>query len=194
MGKYIKRLISLIDEADNGNTDAMLEFIMTTAVSTELSSVPMIKEKCNFYVEKLVKRGNPAGFILAGDRFRTGDGIERSIEKAVAYYYLAANSGDTFGYELIAQMHIEGVGLPINYEIAYEFLKKSEDTNNGRMRSDSGYYFMGEVYYFGLSVPQDWEKAKGYYLKVVEIYGTGDFYWKACERISTMSTYVLECL
>ena len=53
MGKYIKRLISLIDEADNGNTDAMLEFIMTIAVSNELSSESMIKEKCTYYVEIL---------------------------------------------------------------------------------------------------------------------------------------------
>ncbi len=194
MGEYIKRLIALIDEADNGDTDAMLEFIMTTAVSTELSSVPLIKEKCNYYVEKLAASGNPAGFILEGDRFRTGDGVEQSIEKAVAYYYLAANSGDTFGYELIAQMHIEGDGLPINYDLAYEFLKKSEDANEGKMRSDSGYFFMGEVYYFGLSVPQDWEKARDYYLKVIELFGTGDYYWRACERISTMSTYILESL
>ena len=77
---------------------------------------------------------------------------------------------------------------------SYEFLKKSEEKNDGNMRSDSGYFFMGEVYYFGISVPQDWEKAKGYYLKVIEIYGTGDYYWRACERISAMSTYILESL
>lgn len=183
-----------IDDADNGDTDAMIEFIMTTGVSPDLSSVPMIKEKCGYYIKKLANKGNPAGFILEGDRYRTGDCVEMNIEKAVAYYYIAANLGDTFGYELIAQMHIEGDGLPINYDLAYEFLKKSENVNEGKMRSDSGYFFMGEVYYFGLSVPQDWEKAKGYYLKVIEIYGTGDYYWRACERISTMSTYVLESL
>ncbi len=187
MSDYIRRLLALIEAADSGDCDAMLDFIFETALYTELSSDPVIVEKRNEYIDMLVDNFEPAGFILAGDRYRNGDGAEKDVKKAVAYYYLAANSGETFGYEIIAQMHIEGDGLPINYDIAYELLKKSEDASNGELRSDSGNFFMGEVYYFGLSVPQDWKKAKEYYLKVIDKYGDGDFYWRACKRIGIIN-------
>ena len=187
----MEKLMALIKAAEDGDRDAMIKFIGIVSMSIELSNDPVLSRKINEYVEKLANIGDSVGFIMMGDRFRAGGDIEKSIEKAIANYYLAANSGDTFGYEIIAQMHIEGDGLPINYELAYNYLKKSEDANNGELRSDLGYFFMGEVYYFGLSVPQDWEVAKKYYLKVIEKYGTGDFYWKACDRISTISEFGL---
>ncbi len=194
MSNYIARLLALIEAADNGDRDAMIDFISLTSLNTELSRDPLIEERRKEYIGILVNTGNSAGFILAGDGYRTGDGVEKNVERAVAYYYLAANTGETFGYELVAQMHIEGDGLPINYDIAYEYLKKSEEANNGELRSDSGNFFMGEVYYFGLSVPQDWKKAKEYYLEVIDKYGAGDFYWRACERIATMNVAFDDCL
>jgi TPR repeat protein len=187
MSDYLKRLLALIEAAENGDCDAMLDFISITSLHPELSRDPVIAERAEDYLNILVNKGNSAGFILAGDRYRTGDGVEKNVERAVANFYLAANTGETFGYELIAQMHIEGDGLPINYDIAYEYLKKSEEANDGELRSDCGNFFMGEVYYFGLSVPQNWQKAKEYYLKVIDRYGAGDFYWRACNRIAIIS-------
>jgi TPR repeat protein len=188
----MNKLLALIKAAESGDREAMIKLIGIVSMSKDLSNDTLASKKRNEYVEKLANIGDPVGFILMGDRFKTGNNIEKSIEKAIANYYLAANSGDTFGYELIAQMHIEGDELPINYELAYSYLKKSEAANNGKLRSDLGYFFMGEIYYFGLSIPQDWKIAKKYYLKVIQYYAAGDFYRRACDRISTISTFDLE--
>ena len=73
------------------------------------------------------------------------------------------------------------------YQLAYEFLKKSEDSNNGQMRSDLGYFFMGEMFYYGLCVAKDWGKAKDYYKEVMKKYYGGDYYMIACERVASMN-------
>ncbi len=182
-----KEIMAIVENADNGDEEAMLTFIGMASLSSELFSNPFAVEKRNEYIVKLVEDGNPAGFILAGEDYLNGNILERNIEKAVAYYYLAANSGETFGYELIAKMHLEGDGLPVNYELAYEFLKKSEDSNDGQMRSDLGYFFMGEMFYHGLFVAKDWAKAKDYFKEVMKKYYGGDYYMKACERIACMN-------
>ena len=155
-----KEIMTLVQNADNGDEGAMLTFIGMASLYSELYSNPFAFKKRNEYIVNLVENGNPAGFILAGDDYLNGDILERSVEKAVAYYYLAANSGETFGYELIAKMHLDGDGLPVNYQLAYEFLKKSEDSNNGQMRSDLGYFFMGEMFYHGLYVQKTGSRQK----------------------------------
>ncbi|AOZ95949.1 tetratricopeptide repeat protein [Butyrivibrio hungatei] len=182
-----KEIMTIIENADNGDEEAMLTFIGMASLSSELYSNPFAIKKRNEYIVNLVENGNPAGFILAGDDYLNGDILERSVEKAVAFYYLAANSGETFGYELIAKMHLDGDGLPVNYQLAYEFLKKSEDSNAGQMRSDLGYFFMGEMFYHGLCVAKDWGKAKDYYMEVMKKYYGGDYYMKACERVASMN-------
>ncbi len=136
----------------------------------------------------LAREGKPEGFIFLGDIFLQGISVEKDVDKAIDYYELAANCGETFGYEVIAEMYIKGEDVPLNYEKAYELLDKSSEVNHGELRSDSGYYFMGEMYFFGLGVTKDWNKAKKYYKKIIRKYSnTGsDYYWKACARLASI--------
>ncbi|WP_026658193.1 tetratricopeptide repeat protein [Butyrivibrio sp. AC2005] len=188
MSYECKCIESLIAAADAGDISAMQNFVVETLSSEEWDDNPVIIEKRNEYIEVLAREGKPEGFIFLGDIFLQGISVKKDVDKAIDYYELAANCGETFGYEIIAEIYIKGEDAPLNYEKAYELLDRSSELNNGVLRSDSGYYFMGEMYYFGLGVAKDWNKAKKSYKKIIRKYGnTGsDYYWKACARLASI--------
>ena len=188
MGKNREGFMDVVIAADHGDIGAMDDFVATALSSEELYKNPGILEKVDEYIKELASEGRPEGLIYIGDSYlrnRTGD---KDIKKAVDYFEMAAAAGETFGYEIIAEMCIKGNGVPVNYDKAYGYLKKSEDANDGELRSDSGTYYMGEMHYFGLGTAKDWRKAKKYYRRNVEGYSMhdSDYYWRACARLVSL--------
>jgi TPR repeat protein len=181
-------LMDVVIAADNGDIGAMDDFIATVLGSEDLYENPGIAEKVDDYVRKLASSGRPEGLIYIGDSYIRGNVEDKDLEKAFEYFELAAEAGETFGYEIMAELLIKGNDLPVDYGKAYGYMKKSEDANDGKLRSDSGNYYMGEMYYFGLGVSKDWRKARKYYRRNIEnhSYRGSDYYWKSCARLASI--------
>ena len=172
------KLLNLIKRADEGDEDAIYYYIQYYLMDESASKNEGLKGKYDDYVKKLASSGKPSALIYLGQMSNDPDVTEK-------YYMEAGEAGETAGYEFLAENYMKGVNGKTDYKKAYELLKRSEDESK-KLRSDSGLYYMGELYYFGLFVDKDWDIAKKYYRRVIKKYNGSDYYWRACARLSTI--------
>lgn len=165
------------------------------------TGVPQDCSKAKYWFEKAAKKGNAKSLDGLGGLYFTGCGVDRDFKKAEKYYLLAnergsrnamANLGDLYhegGYGLkedpdkamywyqlaiedtparaysgIANLYIDQE----NYEEAHKNIVKAAD-----LEYSEAEYNLGYMYYNGISVKKDKEKAK-YWFKKAAAQGYSD--------------------
>lgn len=188
MGYYPEHkydLDSLFRQADNGDTEAM----MTAAMLMAAEGVPELHStKYLSYIKKLAEQGNSAGYILLGDAYLQGAGMEQNAEYAIEAYKQAAKHGEIFGFECIGMMYYEGTAIPQDYEKALHYLKKIKGP-----KSFCSLYTLGEMHRKGLFVTKNYRNACIYYQKIAYSKMThpefDDYYWRGCFRLGQAYHY-----
>ena len=89
---------------------------------------------------------------LADDAFNKGD-----YKTAVAYYKKAADLGDPYAQDILANLYERGIGVRKDPKKAYKLFMKA--SQNGFKMSN---YNIGMMYYRGVYVKKDIQKAKAY--------------------------------
>ena len=155
-------LLDLMKRADEGDVDAMRDFVTLCYTHQDEGMYEATKDKWLKYVKKMAEEENAVGYIWLGDAFKTGVLGEKNIPKAIEHYQKAAENGMEFGYECIAEIYFAGNGVPKDYEKAYDYIMKSANP------SSSSCYILGEMYRQGLYVEENMELAKQYYEQAAE--------------------------
>ena len=93
-----------------------------------------------------------------GDRYREGEDVEKSMEKALYYYNLAAEQANHMSQGWIGDIYRRGEGVPVDYKKALHYYKLAGE--GGHLPS---YGNIGYMYANGLGVPKSSEKAFQYY-------------------------------
>lgn len=179
----MKRLFELIPKADAGDEQAMLEAANTMVIDGLVNNESSIGLDALYsaYLKKLAASGSTIAYIMLGDCYSKGTGVELDPVQAIYWYQKAADAGEGFGYECIAMMYYEGRGLDVDYKQAFKYFSKSEK------KSACSLYTLGEMYRLGQYVNRDPDTAKMYYEKIAysdePTMRLDDYYSKACERL-----------
>jgi TPR repeat protein len=121
--------------------------------------------EANQWYEKAGKSGSDWGWVCLGEAFLNGTGVKIDYEKALKYFQNAYNlNGDAQGVAACK------IGL-IN-----QHFEKYDDSNiwfsrAGENGNEWGWYNLGNAYYNGVGIEQDYEKAKEFYQKAYDLNG-----------------------
>ncbi len=178
------KLFELIQKAEEGDPEAMYDVVTAITIDSLDEDDPEgeIQARRVRYLKQLVQiPGYENSFILLGDAYARGEGVEQNADEAFKWYEKAVQAGESFGNECIGQMYYFGYGVPVDYEKAYGFFMKNEDH-----RSFSTIYLLGEMFRQGLFVNKEPERAFHYYQIIINDNSKykehDDYYWRACFR------------
>jgi len=113
-------------------------------------------------LRRWVKKGKAWAQQLLGDKYRGGLGVERSWQRAIELYELAANQGYAFAQFNLGAM-LGAIGSERNYERAAEYYKAA-----ARQGFASAQVNLGVLYVQGNGVEQSIETARGLMRKAAE--------------------------
>jgi len=126
--------------------------------------VVVIYSSCRFLATKiLAKRGHAQAQNDLGSMYERGQGVEKSYEKAVSYYHLAANQDNAQAQNHLGLMYMIGLGVKQSYEKAAKYYLLAVDRLAADQGSDGVQYNLGLIYENGLGVEKSYEKAVSYY-------------------------------
>jgi TPR repeat protein len=184
-------LYEIIQKADNGDLEAMSAAVSIMAMEGYLDDNDAdadIIERYVLYLRKMAEGRMPEAYIMLGDAYLNGQGVEKNVKEAIGWYENAVDAGVRFGNECIGMLYYEGKDVKADYEKAYAYFTKDE-----KKKSFCTIYALGEMYRRGLYVLKNEEKACEYYSEIVysddEYASMDDYYWRACYRLGVALHY-----
>jgi TPR repeat protein len=123
--------------------------------------------QANQWYEKAGEAGDEHGWVSLANAYYNGNGVEQDYEKALEYYHQAYD-GDVGDKETLANRIGQTYYKLEEYGEAITWYKKSEEAGCKDCWSN-----LGNAYYEGNGVEQDYEKALEYYHKAYDE-GVGD--------------------
>ena len=109
------------------------------------------------------EKGKSWAQAILGDIYRDGEDVEKSMEKAIFYYNLAAEQAHSGSQGWLGHIYLNGEGVPVDYEKALHYYKLAAE--GGHLPS---YVNIGYMYGNGLGVPKSSEKAFQYNKKLAD--------------------------
>jgi TPR repeat protein len=97
---------------------------------------------------------DPAAQTREGDRYRTGNGVDRDYTKALYWYRKAAILGFAGAQNNLAIMYEQGLGISKNMTEAARWFRKAAEQQDAMAQ-----HALGRMYLKGEGVPLDFEKA-----------------------------------
>lgn len=179
-------LYELIQKADGGDIEAMGTLVAVLAVEGYVEKEPDgdIARRYVSYLQQLADAGEAEAYIMLGDAYKDGKGVQQNRTEAVRLYEKAVENGILFGNECIGMLYYDDC----NYERAFEYLTKDDGS-----KSPCSYYALGEMFRQGLYVTQNDKKACEYYAEIAEgdisYVEMDDYYWRACYRLGVARHY-----
>lgn len=149
--------------AQRGNTEAMGRVVYIIFLEENWAKGKRANKAVE-YMHKMAEAGDVTGFLYIGDCYKYGYVYGKNIDEAIRWYEKAGEI-DAVGYELIGLMYYEGKDVPCDYEKAYYYFTKGEI-----IRSIDTRYYLATMYYEGLFVNKNPEKAKELFLDFVKKY------------------------
>lgn len=124
----MQELLELIPKADAGDEQAMLDAVNTIAINELIGKDGStgLNGMYAAYLKKLAESESTIAYIMLGDCYARGVGVEQDSAEAIHWYQRAADAGENFGYECIAMMYYEGRGLAVDYKQAFNYFSKQE--------------------------------------------------------------------
>jgi len=142
-----------------------------SACATSGVSVEELRTKAN--------QGDPASQFKLGLAYDSGQGVQRNLTEAAAWYKKAAEQGHAEAQNSLGSMYQNGQGVPQDYAEARRWYQKAADQGNG-----AAYNNLGFLYDDGLGVKQDKEKAVKFYHTAADagslyaVYNLAKSYWR----------------
>lgn len=178
-------LFEIIQKADAGDLEAMSVAVSIIEMEgyLEKDSDEEIRERYVSYLLNMAQNGMKEAYILLGDAYRKGCGVEKNPQEAIIWYTKAAVSGENFGNESIGMMYYEGIDIETDYEKAFTYFTKDEGK-----KSFCTIYSLGEMYRLGFYVGINYVKSCEYYSEIVyselRYAELDDYHWRACYRLA----------
>lgn len=190
--------ISASDENINGHSNAerrpdkptTLEATTTTEEYNQLANpnrVPQIADSEKIKIEtinkksplkvliKAAEQGNAKAQRYLAIRYNNGDGLSRSLAKAVEWFTKAAEGGDFYAQLVLGEFYKGGIGVTKNDRIAKEYFAKAAKSSQKaveRGRDAEALYSLGVCYDKGYGVIRDEAIAVDLYQKAAELGNT----------------------
>ncbi|KXZ44261.1 hypothetical protein GPECTOR_70g492 [Gonium pectorale] len=116
------------------------------------------------YYQYSADKGNTEAQTAVGQVLNYGThGVDRDHAAAMAYFKMAAASGDVDAMAHLGSMYANGYGAPRSYETAVEWWTRAARRHHG-----TAYFGLGYLYLTGRGVAQDFDKAFQYFSKAAE--------------------------
>lgn len=109
--------------ADEGNSDA--QYFAGEMLFQGIGTTPD-RELAAKYFEKACEAGNKKAFFVFGKMKFLGDCVSQDYEESAAYFYAIADEEPYASY-VLGIMYNLGLGVPINGELASNYLNKAAD-------------------------------------------------------------------
>lgn len=126
--------------------------------------------KAMFWYKKAAEQGNMFSQSNIGSMYRFGEGVGQDYNQAFYWYSLAADQGYAYAKYELGVLYYHGYGVEPDGAKAFSLLKEYEqDTWIDFKKNGEAYYYLGECYKNGVGVSRNYEEAKKYYQKAVEL-------------------------
>lgn len=142
-----------------------------SACATSGVSVDELRTKAN--------QGDPASQYSLGAAYDSGQGVQKNLTEAAAWYKKAAEQGHAEAQNSLGSMYQNGQGVSQDYAEARRWYQKAADQGNG-----DAYNNLAFLYDDGLGVKQDKEKAVKLYHAAADagsldaVYNLAKSYWR----------------
>lgn len=142
-----------------------------SACATPGVSVEELRAKAN--------QGDPASQYKLGVAYDSGQGVQRNLTEAAAWYKKAAEQGYAEAQNSLGSMYQSGQGVPQDYAEAHRWYQKGADQGSYNACNNLAY-----LYDQGLGVKQDKEKAVKLYHTAADagsldaVYNLAKSYWR----------------
>ena len=162
--------------ADSGHVEAMSRlgncYLSGTGVEQDYA------QAVEWY-RQAADAGDAAAMYRLGESYFTGQGVEQNYAQAIEWYRKAADAGNAAAMLRLGERYRVGLGVEQDYAQAIEWYEKaldagSEDSNTAFHTGYTStkliecYYLLGESYFTGEGVEQDYEQAVEWYQKAAE--------------------------
>jgi uncharacterized protein len=115
--------------------------------------------------ESIASEGWAEAYVEVGNIYEIGQGgVPQDLEKA-EYWYRRAITGmdDPYAHAALGRMHFNGIGVPRDYEKAFQHLTKAESTGHPLTL-----LILGLLYQFGWGTAIDLSRARALYQMAAE--------------------------
>ena len=186
---FQKTYHAFIKEEPKARNSAYLQYRIGKLYSYGYGVEQSYEEAAKWY-EKSVKSLNPFAAYALGGLYHRGQGVEKDEKQALSLYKIAANNQrfpNAYAAYALGRMYEQGVGTVANeeessywYKFAYHGFLKIEES----MADDKLYYRLGQMNLNGKGTQVDYEKARAYFEKALELesidalFGLGRLYLK----------------
>ena len=127
-------------------------------------------DAANAYFAEVGEAGIPFGWKNLGDSYYNGTGVEQNYKKAREYYQKAIDLDESTKGEL-TKIIGDTYKSQKNLEQAYIYFQKAGEAGNGW-----GWYELGDAYFEGKGVEENYDKAREYLLKAYDLEGDSKNY------------------
>jgi uncharacterized protein len=177
------RGLTMLDEVAKGNDPWTL--INVGDLYADGKAVPVNAGRAMGYYQRAVDAGNSAALVRMGSLYRSGLGeVQADPEKAAGYFEQAVEAGDNTARIYLAQMLLDGAGVPADVDRAVSLLSDASQT--GDVWSST---ILAGLYTQGTKVPADGERAMALLEPLAEegnasaLAGLGDIYAKGADPV-----------
>lgn len=124
-------------------------------------------------LQEAADKGDAQSQLRLAERYMTGNGVVKDLDKAIEYYKKAADQNNITAEYALACYYNE----KRNFLIASKYYKKAADKGDAKSQ-----YMLGTYYEYGLALPQNDDKALEYYKKAANqgdisaMFAAGDMY------------------
>lgn len=145
----------LTKSADHGYLEAQakLGYIYYSGEGSDKDS-----KKALYWLGKAADSGSSESMFYLGDLYRSGDGINIDVNKSFQYMKKSVEHGYAPAIPELAFMYVEGKGVAKNDSEFLRLIKAGADKQDERSM-----YTLAGLYFNGILVDQDYEKAAKWY-------------------------------
>lgn len=130
--------------------------LMTSACIAQQSKETMLEIGSPFSKQVVhhLRFGTSSDHFELAHAYLVGEGLQKDLGKAAAWYKKAADRGHTGAMTELGRMYCEGLGVPQDYQRAFKWFQR------GAMFGDPQAQFnLGLMYFHGLGVARDQHRA-----------------------------------
>ena len=154
----------LKNAAQLGDDDALADLGYVYLYGFEKLSIQQDFDKALSLLRKGSELNNSKANFYLGICYQFGAGVTADAEKALQYYYAAAQAGHAEAQCEVAEAYIRGInGVDQDFSEAHKYINAA-----AQQESPRAYKLLADVYYYGLGVDEDNEKAAEWYKKAVD--------------------------
>lgn len=178
-GSHIRAFKYYAEAANQGHAEAQRSLGVAYIQKTEFysNSDPLVNKYRALgykYLKESAEQGNARGQRGLGYCYHYGVGVERDFELCIKYYRLSALQDDPVALERLGQLY-----YPDNSALAYIYIKEAVDKGQDnwitsglleKIKLDGEICNkVGQYYYQGKEIKQDYEKAYEYFQKSADL-------------------------